>query len=860
MGRNNDHAHASGDRPGVELGMLSARRLQAAALAAALALLSPTPCAIASDLWGVNGPVYTIARIDHTLYIGGDFTTVGPCTGGGVPVDRRTGAPIEGFARVTGRVTAVVSDGAGGWFLGGRFTALEGVPRRNLAHVLADGSVAPWAPAVTGIDGANSLPNYELRAVGVSALVLRGGTLYVGGMFNAVAGQPRNNLAAVDVATGTPLAWDPNADYEVRCLALQGNTLYAGGEFQHMGGAVRHCIAAVDARSGRVTPWDPDAEQRVRTLAVDGRVVYAGGDFTAIGGQPRNALAALDAATGQATAWNADLGPQRQSLPHFDFIWPFVSAVAVRGHTVYAGGYFDSARGLRRRYLAAFDGRSGDATDFAPQLDSWVDALTIAGPLVYAGGSWYHVGDEAIPHVAAFDATTGRAAAWNPRANADVEALAVDPTSVYVGGSFTSLHDWELHTGIAALDLANGKVTDWDPKIDGYSVRRLAALGDTLYMSGVFKGVGGKTRDNVAAVDARTGAVTSWDPRALGTGGAILGSNGNLISVTASGRSTPPYFAKLDPITAAPTPFDAGLDGEPSCVLENAGTIYMAGGFAHVGGEFHAYLAAIDAATARPLPWNPQANPDNLVFPGIGVLAARGNAIYLGGRFIGPPWFPRTNLAAVDGTTGALLPWDPHPWGDNPWGTDTAIRALAVHGDEVWVGGAFKTIGGQARTNLAVLDAVSGVPSPLALDPDGPVGDILVSGDAAYVAGSFRNAGGMPRCGIAVVDLPHASLRAATRTPASQAAAPLALAIDPCRPNPLRTRGTIGFTLPREGSVSVVIYDPQGRRVATLLDRQARAAGIHELPLDVSRWRAGVYFCRIECSGQSATRKILVLD
>jgi hypothetical protein len=820
------------------------------------------PCAaqaVASDLWGVNGPVSAIARIDNTLYIGGDFTTVGPCTGGGAPIDRRTGAPIAGFARVTGRVTAVLSDGAGGWFLGGHFTAVEGVPRQNLAHVLADGSISPWDPAVTGVDGATSLPRYELRAAGVSALVLRGGTLYVAGVFSAVAGSARNNLAAVDAATGVLLDWDPNADNEVRCLALHGNTIYAGGEFQSVGGLERHYVAALDARSGRVTPWNPSAEQRVRALAVDGRTVYVGGDFVTIGGRARNAIAALDATSGLATPWTADLGPQRQSFPHFDWIWPFVSAIAVRGHTVYAGGYFDSAGGVRRWNLAAFDARSGAVTDFAPHLDSWVDALALAGPHVYAGGSWYHVEDASIPHVAAFDATTGHPTSWNPRANGDVEALAVDPAAVYVGGAFTSLHDWELRTGVAALDLVSGKVTNWDPKIDGYSVRRLAALGDTLYMSGVFKGVGGEVRGNVAAVDARTGAVTSWNPVPFRFGGPILTTDGNLVGVTGGQTSTPPYFAKVDPITAAPTPFDARLDGEPYDVLENSGTIYMAGAFAHVGGEFHAYLAAIDATTARPLPWNPQANPDNLVFPGIGVLAARGNTIYLGGRFGARPWFPRTNLAAVDGASGALLPWDPHPWGDNPWGTDTVIRALAVRGGEVWVGGAFTTIGGRQRTNLAVLDAVSGVPSPLTLDPDGEVGEIVVSGDAVYVGGAFRNLGGMPRCGIAALAMQHTGLRATAMVPTSSVGA-VALSIGACRPNPLRTGGVIGFTLPHEGLVSLAVFDPRGRRIATLLKGQPQTAGVHEVALDTAHWRAGVYFCRIEASGNVATRKFTVVN
>src|SRR5437764_221244 len=106
-------------------------RLSSGAAIAALFLLLASPLAaqtpisevVDPDLWGVNGTVAAIARIGNTLYIGGQFSTVGPCTGGGVPVDRETGVPRIDFPRVAGRVSAVVSDGAGGWFVGGHFTA-----------------------------------------------------------------------------------------------------------------------------------------------------------------------------------------------------------------------------------------------------------------------------------------------------------------------------------------------------------------------------------------------------------------------------------------------------------------------------------------------------------------------------------------------------------------------------------------------------------------------------------------------------------------------------------------------------------------------------------------------------------------
>src|SRR5262249_58275132 len=61
---------------------------------------------------------------------------------------------------------------------------------------------------------------------------------------------------------------------------------------------------SLDATNGLATAWNPGANGPVSALAVSGSTVYAGGDFTSAGGQPRTDIAALDAATGLATAWH----------------------------------------------------------------------------------------------------------------------------------------------------------------------------------------------------------------------------------------------------------------------------------------------------------------------------------------------------------------------------------------------------------------------------------------------------------------------------------------------------------------------------------------------------------------------------
>ena len=86
------------------------------------------------------------------------------------------------------------------------------------------------------------------------------------------------------------------------------------GSFTSIGGQARNFIAALDASSGLATSWDPNADNTLSALALSGSTVYAGGEFTTIGGQARSRIAALDTNTGLATAWNPNANNQVLAL------------------------------------------------------------------------------------------------------------------------------------------------------------------------------------------------------------------------------------------------------------------------------------------------------------------------------------------------------------------------------------------------------------------------------------------------------------------------------------------------------------------------------------------------------------------
>jgi hypothetical protein len=299
-------------------------RFTLAALGVVLLLCCAPPASaqqLEPNLWGTDGTVSAVVRSGNTIYIGGAFTMVGPNTGGGVPVDRVTGDPIAPFPRVAGEVKAVIPDGSGGWYIGGSFVAVGGVQRSNLAHILADGQVASWAPD----------PDEE-----VLALALEGRTLYVGGSFTTIGGQARSHIASLDAMISTVNAWDPGADGRVRAILLDRGRLYVGGDFTTIGGAARNSLAELNRGTGVTTSWDPDVgffggPGSVHALAARGDTVYVGGNFWTVGLQLRRNIAAVDVATGLATDWNPDVtGPDDRYYGN-----PYVRALAVEDTSIF---------------------------------------------------------------------------------------------------------------------------------------------------------------------------------------------------------------------------------------------------------------------------------------------------------------------------------------------------------------------------------------------------------------------------------------------------------------------------------------------------------------------------------------------
>jgi FG-GAP-like repeat len=81
-------------------------------------------------------------------------------------------------------------------------------------------------------------------------------------------------------------------------------------------------------------------------------------------------------------------------------------------------------------------------------------------------------------------------------------------------------------------------------------------------------------------------------------------------------------------------------------------------------------------------------------------------------------------------------------------------------------------------------------------------------------------------------------------------------------PNPSHGHGVLGFSLPKEGTVSIHLYDIRGRRVHTLANGVWMNAGPHSMDVDhrAAGLTSGIYFYRIETQAGRKSGRIVIAN
>jgi hypothetical protein len=123
------------------------------------------------------------------------------------------------------------------------------------------------------------------------------------------------------------------------------------------------------------------------------------------------------------------------------------------------------------------------------------------------------------------------------------------------------------------------------------------------------------------------------------------------------------------------------------------------------------------------------------------TIAVSGSSVFVGGNFSNAGGVPGTSsIARWNSTTGT--------WSALGSGINGYVSAIAVDGDDVYVGGLFNAVGGfpsvPGTQSIARWNTTSNTWSALGSGIPGTVTAIAVDGDDVYVGGTFNAVGGFP--------------------------------------------------------------------------------------------------------------------
>lgn len=507
-------------------------------------------------------------------------------------------------------------------------------------------------------------------------------------------------LAAPSAARAEPaLSYVPDSSWwgtngRVVDIVAQGGRVYLAGGFDYIGPTTGNGVP-VDAVTGVKAPSTAVVNGPVYAAVADGQGGwYIGGDFTRVGGQYRRDAAQIDA-SGQLTRWN----PKPDAA---------VRAIAVNGSQVVLGGDFaqlGATPGSASR-IGSVDLDKGELTPgFAASANATVRALVASAGGVYAGGDFTSVDGASRSGLVRLTSSGAIDPAFTGRTSGAVRALAVSPdaSTLYAGGDLTaasSAGGSSSRSRLAAFNAQTGAVQPWAPAANA-SVNALATdpASGAVYAGGSFTSIGGATRGYLAAVSP-AGSVQAFDAALSGC---------NTPHVTKYARSNPPCTPEVDALA---------VDG---------GQLFVGGRFARSASTVRHDAAAFSLAGGSLTGWNPVASDRPL------TLAPSGGAVFLGGELTSVGGLVRQGVAALDATTGQ---------GDPSFVANADNMVLDIQptadGSKLYLAGAFQTLNGADRKNLALVDAASGaVDLQFKVNANNDILSLGLAGGALYATGQF---------------------------------------------------------------------------------------------------------------------------
>jgi hypothetical protein len=725
--------------------------------------------------WTPNGNVSAIYpdSVNNLIYIGGQFRYVGPREKFATQFNLDNGTQNLQSPNPNNLVSKSISDGKGGWYIGGEFLKIGDSVRYKIAHldslgtVLSDfsrmgfnGNVFDLAldslhnklyvsgrfnsydsiskfssySLYMNVNSGNIIPNFAMPNGEVRISVPDGfGGHYIAGNFTMVGDSLRSYLAQID-QFGHVTNWNPSPNYFVTAIAVSTHAVYIGGYFSDIGGQSRNYLAALNPITGLATSWNPNANNLISCLSLKGSNVYVGGNFTSIGGVVRNYLASIDTITGNPTSWNPN--PNNAIFKIFTL-----------GSKLYVSGAFSNIGGLSRQGLAAININTGFTSAWNPSITGYVYSISPSNNSIYIGGSFTMIGGQTRNNLAELDTTYGIASAWNPNPDDIVINISVIGTKLYVSGNFTNFNS-VIRNHFASFNTTTGLLLPiLNPINIDYGVNTISVSGSTLYIGGAFELRGGITRNKIVEIDLNTNLATAFNPNpddfitSLLVAGNSLYLGGTFQTIGNQARKS---LASFNVLTGQLTSWNPNPNMSVYGIICSGNKLFVCGDFTNISGQAQNSIASFNLNSGLKNAWNPN------VVGYINRFIVKGNSLYVAGGFWSIGGQPSNSIAAIDTSSGSLLNFSPN--GNNSNFFLYGITAFAILNNSIYVSGIYNGFG----NSILSLDPITGSLSNINIWPkiaDNYIYTICPSKKNLYVGGYFSSIGGVRRNSLVALDM-----------------------------------------------------------------------------------------------------------
>ncbi|MCB0414844.1 MAG: delta-60 repeat domain-containing protein [Bdellovibrionales bacterium] len=424
---------------------------------------------------------------------------------------------------------------------------------KNIVIVNSDGSIAKAFPG-TGFD---VTPN-DLIIYGNYALVI--------GNFTSYNGSPAPYLAKINLNTGElDPSFDTGTSFNIspQCFSLLGDSLYLGGNFTSYNSISIERIAKISAVDGSL---DPTFSQSTGfnnvpfSILATSEGIFAAGSFSTYRSVSAYRIAKLNATTGNLDV-TFDTGLGFSST---------VMSLAYEPGAIYASGYFSSYNSLTATRLAKINSATGaliSAFDTTTGLNGAATHMKISGNNLILTGSISSYKTSNIYSLAVVnktDASFNSSLTSNLTLYSDVKDIYADSEKIIFVGSFkysggTPVGNFLRLNSNFEFDSTFTNVLYFDQPVRDFEI-----FNNQLYVVGDFQNISSSSAPYFAKIDPGTAAIDTGfsTTAAVSTPKYYISANSTdlFIHTGSFGESTQKY----NPSTGAK---DSGFN--PSSIFNN---------------------------------------------------------------------------------------------------------------------------------------------------------------------------------------------------------------------------------------------------------------------------------------------------